>query len=122
MRLWCCAGAGTDAPKTSEIGRISAVGTLKFPCRSGHHRQRAQDRRCCQRGTDSALRTASPHSAFFRVQLSLFFQGGRFRWNAVQEPNAALNFDEFPWFTDDEIAASILQEVACLQAVAVQVE
>jgi len=105
---------GQIAPKTSEIGRISAVGTVKFPADqvitasglkigdvvSAEQIQAAADRLAAL-GTFS---TVNYHFSSVGEKISIEFQ--------VQEAHTVpLYFDDFPWFTDEEIAAAIRQEV-----------
>jgi len=105
---------GQTAPKASEIGRISVVGTRKFPpdqviaasglklgdVVSAEQIQAAADRLAAL-GIFSAV---TYHFSSKGEPISVEFQ--------VQEaPAVPLSFDDFPWFTDDEIAEAIRQEV-----------
>jgi outer membrane protein insertion porin family len=105
---------GQTAPKTSEIGSISAAGTHKFPSDqvitasglkigdvvSAEQIQAAADRLAAL----GIFSTVNYHFSSKGETISVEFQ--------VQEaPTVPLSFDNFPWFTDDEIAAAIRQEV-----------
>ena len=105
---------GQIAPKTSEIGRISAVGTVKFPADqvitasglkigdvvSVEQIQAAADRLAAL----GIFSTVNYHFSSVGEKISIEFQ--------VQEAHTVpLYFDDFPWFTDEEIAAAIRQEV-----------
>jgi outer membrane protein insertion porin family len=105
---------GQPAPKASKIAGISVTGTRKFPTDqiatasglkigdvvSAEQIQAAADRLAAL-GIFSTVnyRFASKGDA-----ISLEFQ--------VQEaPTVPLSFDNFPWFTDDELAAAIRQDI-----------
>ena len=105
---------GQTAPKTSQIGRISAVGTVKFPADqvitasglkigdvvSVEQIQAAADRLAAL----GIFSTVNYHFSSVGEKISIEFQ--------VQEAHTVpLYFDDFPWFTDEEIAAAIRQEV-----------
>jgi outer membrane protein insertion porin family len=105
---------GPSAPKASRIGAITVTGTRKFPAEqiasagglkigdvvAPEQIQAAADR-IAALGVFSSVnyRFSSKGDA-----ISLEFQ--------VQEAHTVpLSFDDFPWFTDDEIAAAIRQQV-----------
>jgi outer membrane protein insertion porin family len=110
----CAQQPGQAAPKASSIAGINVTGTRKFPTDqiitagglkigdvvSAEQIQAAADRL-------AALGIFSTVSYRFSSKgdaISLEFQ--------VQEaPTVSLSFDNFPWFTDDELAAAIRQDV-----------
>jgi outer membrane protein assembly factor BamA len=105
---------GQTAPKTSKIAGIAVTGTLKFSAEqitsasglkigdvvSAEQIQGAADRLASL----GLFSTVNYHFSSKADTISLEFQ--------VQEAHTVpLSFDNFPWFTDDELAAAIRQEV-----------
>jgi outer membrane protein insertion porin family len=105
---------GQTVPTASKIGVVAVTGTRKFPADqviaasglkigdvvSAEQIQAAADRLAAL-GIFSAV---NYHFSSKGETISVEFQ--------VQEaPTVPLSFDDFPWFTDDEIATAIRQEV-----------
>ena len=107
---------GTDqaAPKTAKIGSITVTGAKKFPadqiiaaCKLKSGDTVGQEQ--IQAAADllaglGAFSTINYHFSMKGDALAIEFQ--------VQEAQTVpVSFDNFPWFTDDELASAIRQEV-----------
>lgn len=105
---------GQAAPKASRIAGITVTGTRKFPV----------DQIISASGlkTGDVVSTEQIQGAADRLAALGIFSSVNYRFSSkgdaisleflVQEaPTVPLSFDNFPWFTDDELAAAIRQEV-----------
>src|ERR1700687_5326572 len=105
---------GQTAPKASRITAITVTGTRKYPA----------DKIASASGlkTGDVVTAEQIQSATNRLAALGVFSAVNFRFTSkedaislefqVQEAHTVpLSFDDFPWFTDDEIVAAIRQEV-----------
>ena len=105
---------GQPAPKTSKIAAIAVTGTRKFTA--------DQIASACGLKTGDVVSTEQIQAAADHLAALGLFSAVNYRFSSkgdaislefqVQEaPTVPLWFDNFPWFTDDEIAAAIRQQV-----------
>jgi outer membrane protein insertion porin family len=105
---------GQPAPKTSKIAAIAVTGTRKFTA--------DQIASACGLKSGDVVSTEQIQAAADHLAALGLFSAVNYRFSSkgdaislefqVQEAHTvALSFDNFPWFTDDEIAAAIRQQV-----------
>jgi len=105
---------GQPAPKTSKIAAIAVTGTRKFTA--------DQIASACGLKTGDVVSTEQIQAAADRLAALGIFSAVSYRFSSkgegiavefqVQEARTvSLSFDNFPWFSDEEIAAAIRQEV-----------
>jgi outer membrane protein insertion porin family len=105
---------GQSAPKTSRIGAITVTGTRKLTA--------DQIASAASLKVGDVVSTEQLQAAANRLAALGVFSAVNYRFSSkadaialefqVQEAHTVpLSFDNFPWFTDDEIAAAIRQQV-----------
>jgi len=105
---------GQTAPKTSRIGAIAVAGTRKF---SAEQIAAASGLKVGDVVSTEQIQAAADHLAalglFSAVNYRFSSKGDAISLEfQVQEAHTVpLSFDNFPWFTDDEIATAIRQQV-----------
>jgi outer membrane protein insertion porin family len=107
---------GTDqaAPKTAKIGSITVTGAKKFPADqiTAACKLKAGDT-VGQEQIQAAADLLAGLGAFSTINYHFSMKGDALaiEFQVQEAPTVPVSFDNFPWFTDDELASAIRQEV-----------